>query len=257
MHSAGVLVLLPSIYHERFNQYCTSQVSCSKTSSDALRLRAEGCRGAVCMQTRSRTVCRTVVMLGRHCSSVAQCYACTQETKSESCEVCRNSVAWQLCLHVSFGSLHSDAQGPDACCGLCNGLHVWHREIQIYHSHKHGEFLTIALPWQAWRLSAATCISLAHVCHRGPCQRLTMPAHKSLQKPSHAAAIILYSESRHSTSWLPDHVNVPLLQMIVTVGVAIASYGELRLVVLGVILQLAAVATESTRLILVQILLQV
>ncbi|CAL5221974.1 g4256 [Coccomyxa viridis] len=44
--------------------------------------------------------------------------------------------------------------------------------------------------------------------------------------------------------------------VIVTVGVAIASYGELKLVVLGVILQLAAVATESTRLILVQILLQ-
>ena len=56
---------------------------------------------------------------------------------------------------------------------------------------------------------------------------------------------------------LSDRVDVPLLQMIVTVGVAIASYGELRLVVLGVILQLAAVATESTRLILVQILLQV
>ena len=45
--------------------------------------------------------------------------------------------------------------------------------------------------------------------------------------------------------------------MIVTAGVAIASYGELKLVMLGVILQLAAVATESTRLILVQILLQV
>ena len=56
---------------------------------------------------------------------------------------------------------------------------------------------------------------------------------------------------------LAEHANVPLLQVIVTVGVAIASYGELRLVLLGVILQLAAVVTESTRLILVQILLQV
>ena len=40
-------------------------------------------------------------------------------------------------------------------------------------------------------------------------------------------------------------------------GVAIASYGEIRFVVLGVILQVAAVVLESTRLILVQVLLQV
>jgi hypothetical protein len=38
--------------------------------------------------------------------------------------------------------------------------------------------------------------------------------------------------------------------------VAIASYGEINFVVLGVILQLISVATESTRLSLVQILLQ-
>ena len=47
------------------------------------------------------------------------------------------------------------------------------------------------------------------------------------------------------------------LQMVVTVGVAIASYGEINLVVIGVVLQLISVATESTRLTLVQILLQV
>ena len=40
-------------------------------------------------------------------------------------------------------------------------------------------------------------------------------------------------------------------------GVAIASYGEIKFVVLGVILQVAAVLLESTRLILVQVLLQV
>ena len=47
------------------------------------------------------------------------------------------------------------------------------------------------------------------------------------------------------------------LQVVVTVGVAIASYGEINFVVIGVILQLISVATESTRLTLVQILLQV
>ena len=41
------------------------------------------------------------------------------------------------------------------------------------------------------------------------------------------------------------------------IGVAIASYGELNFVLIGVILQLISVATESTRLTLVQILLQV
>ena len=46
-------------------------------------------------------------------------------------------------------------------------------------------------------------------------------------------------------------------QVVITVGVAIASYGEITFVVLGVILQLASIATESTRLILVQMLLQV
>ena len=47
------------------------------------------------------------------------------------------------------------------------------------------------------------------------------------------------------------------LQVVVTVGVAIATYGEINFVVIGVILQLISVATESTRLTLVQILLQV
>lgn len=46
-------------------------------------------------------------------------------------------------------------------------------------------------------------------------------------------------------------------QAVVTVGVAIASYGELTFVLMGVTLQLVAIGTESTRLILVQILLQV
>ena len=47
------------------------------------------------------------------------------------------------------------------------------------------------------------------------------------------------------------------MQVVVTVGVAIASYGEINFVLIGVILQLISVATESTRLTLVQILLQV
>ena len=48
-----------------------------------------------------------------------------------------------------------------------------------------------------------------------------------------------------------------LVQIFLTMGVAIASYGEIKFVVLGVILQVAAVLLESTRLILVQVLLQV
>ena len=44
--------------------------------------------------------------------------------------------------------------------------------------------------------------------------------------------------------------------VVVTTGVAIASYGELNFVALGVMLQLLSVCTESTRLTLVQILLQ-
>ncbi len=44
--------------------------------------------------------------------------------------------------------------------------------------------------------------------------------------------------------------------LVVTVGVAIASYGEINFVVIGVVLQLLSVACESTRLTLVQILLQ-
>ena len=42
-----------------------------------------------------------------------------------------------------------------------------------------------------------------------------------------------------------------------TMGVALASYGEIRFVILGVILQVSATVLESTRLILVQVLLQV
>ena len=44
--------------------------------------------------------------------------------------------------------------------------------------------------------------------------------------------------------------------IVVTIGVIIASYGEINFVVIGVLLQLASVATESTRLMLIQILLQ-
>ena len=47
------------------------------------------------------------------------------------------------------------------------------------------------------------------------------------------------------------------MQVVVTIGVGIASYGEINFVLIGVILQLISVATESTRLTLVQILLQV
>ena len=44
--------------------------------------------------------------------------------------------------------------------------------------------------------------------------------------------------------------------IVITIGVVIASYGEINFVVIGVLLQLASVATESTRLMLIQILLQ-
>lgn len=44
--------------------------------------------------------------------------------------------------------------------------------------------------------------------------------------------------------------------VVITIGVVIASYGEINFVVIGVLLQLASVATESTRLMLIQILLQ-
>lgn len=47
-----------------------------------------------------------------------------------------------------------------------------------------------------------------------------------------------------------------LLQVVVSVGVGIASYGELNFVFFGVMLQLISIATESVRLSLVQILLQ-
>ena len=44
--------------------------------------------------------------------------------------------------------------------------------------------------------------------------------------------------------------------LVVSVGVAIASYGEINFVVIGVMLQMISICTESTRLTLVQILLQ-
>ncbi|KAI7842150.1 hypothetical protein COHA_004173 [Chlorella ohadii] len=44
--------------------------------------------------------------------------------------------------------------------------------------------------------------------------------------------------------------------LVIAVGICIASYGEINFVLVGVLLQMASVATESTRLTLVQILLQ-
>lgn len=54
-----------------------------------------------------------------------------------------------------------------------------------------------------------------------------------------------------------DAPGVNKSQLVVTTGVAIASYGEINFVVIGVVLQLISVLTESTRLTMVQILLQV
>ena len=48
-----------------------------------------------------------------------------------------------------------------------------------------------------------------------------------------------------------------VVQVVVTMGVALASYGEIRFVILGVILQVSATMLEATRLVLVQVLLQV
>lgn len=50
--------------------------------------------------------------------------------------------------------------------------------------------------------------------------------------------------------------NTFINMIVVTVGVMIASYGEINFVVVGVMVQLASIASESTRLTLVQILLQ-
>ena len=47
-------------------------------------------------------------------------------------------------------------------------------------------------------------------------------------------------------------VNTLVNMIVVTVGVAIASYGEINLVWVGVALQLLSVASESTRLTLVR-----
>ena len=62
---------------------------------------------------------------------------------------------------------------------------------------------------------------------------------------------------RSCTRIASRYMRAVAVQVVVTVGVAIASYGEINFVVIGVILQLISVATESTRLTLVQILLQV
>ena len=47
------------------------------------------------------------------------------------------------------------------------------------------------------------------------------------------------------------NLNTLLNMIVVTIGVAIASYGEINFVVIGVVLQLLSVMTESTRLTLV------
>eukprot|EP00240_Pyramimonas_obovata_P013295 CAMPEP_0118934048 /NCGR_PEP_ID=MMETSP1169-20130426/13456_1 /TAXON_ID=36882 /ORGANISM="Pyramimonas obovata, Strain CCMP722" /LENGTH=262 /DNA_ID=CAMNT_0006876909 /DNA_START=391 /DNA_END=1179 /DNA_ORIENTATION=- len=50
--------------------------------------------------------------------------------------------------------------------------------------------------------------------------------------------------------------NTLINMLVVTIGVMIASYGEINFVLVGVAVQLASIASESTRLTLVQILLQ-
>uniref|UniRef100_A0A7R9Z8N2 Sugar phosphate transporter domain-containing protein n=1 Tax=Chlamydomonas euryale TaxID=1486919 RepID=A0A7R9Z8N2_9CHLO len=50
--------------------------------------------------------------------------------------------------------------------------------------------------------------------------------------------------------------NYALNMVVVTIGVAVASYGELNFNLTGVIFQCSSIATESTRLVLIQILLQ-
>lgn len=52
------------------------------------------------------------------------------------------------------------------------------------------------------------------------------------------------------------HTGTLINMVVISVGVAIASYGELNFVLIGVVLQLLSIGTESTRLTLVQILLQ-
>ena len=51
--------------------------------------------------------------------------------------------------------------------------------------------------------------------------------------------------------------NTLVNMLVITVGVMIASYGEINFILIGVLVQLASIASESTRLTLVQILLQV
>lgn len=55
-----------------------------------------------------------------------------------------------------------------------------------------------------------------------------------------------------SFSW-PVFANM----ILVTIGVAVASYGEINFNVVGVMFQMGAIVSESIRLVLVQILLQV
>lgn len=60
------------------------------------------------------------------------------------------------------------------------------------------------------------------------------------------------------TSFGTEQFNWPVFSnmLVVSVGVCIASYGEINFIWAGVILQLASIATESSRLTLVQLLLQ-
>ena len=54
-----------------------------------------------------------------------------------------------------------------------------------------------------------------------------------------------------------DNILVLLLQVVISIGAAVAAYGEMQFILFGVLLQLFSVATESICLTLVQTLLQV
>ena len=71
------------------------------------------------------------------------------------------------------------------------------------------------------------------------------------------SALPVSSLTAHQHDKGADAPGVNKSQLVVTTGVAIASYGEINFVVIGVVLQLISVLTESTRLTMVQILLQV
>ncbi len=122
--------------------------------SEVTRSRAEACHEVMYLSGGSATTCRAAVAYYRGTASMMCSVILSCGKDLTSCDVRRNTVAWQLSLHVSHGCLHSNAQGPDARCGLCNGLHVWHREVQVYHSRQHGELLTYPVPWQARKYMA-------------------------------------------------------------------------------------------------------